>query len=298
MTSDDQRPPELGGTPEDEHSVGEMESADQFVRAHDFIEALRADRRPLRADSDEATLHLHETAALLRAVSPESATVDPAFAARLFDRLETERRHMPIVRQEISDMATAPSADSISPLVSPEPDAPRRGLSRRGLLWGGLGAAAAAVAGAAVTSAVERPATPPSEPLTPAGAGQWIAVAAVSLLPLGAVRRFEAGAVIGYLQHTSSGFLALSGVCTHMACLLTWNAGEKTFDCPCHGVQFLTNGKAAPNAPYAYAPLPTIETKVEGGQVWVYVAHGPDDTQEPQGVPTPTSHGYNVPSGG
>lgn len=301
MTSDDQRPPDSGGTQEDERSVGEMESAEHYVRAHDFIEALRADRRPLRADSDEATLHLHETAALLRAALPESAAVDPAFSSRLFESLEVERRRMLEVSHEAPELSTAPSATSAPASTPPETNSPRRGVSRRGLLWGGLGAAAAAaaaaVAGAAVTSALERPATPPSEPLTPAGAGQWIAVAAVASVPLGAVKRFEAGAVIGYLQHTSSGFVALSGICTHMACLLTWNAGEKTFDCPCHGVQFLTNGKAAPNAPYPYAPLPPIQTRVEADQVWVYVAHGPEGPQEPQGAPTPTSHGYNVPSG-
>ncbi len=298
MTSDDQRPPELSGTPEDERSVSEMESADHYVRAHDFIEDLRADRRPLRADSDDATLRLHETAALLRSASPDAAQVEPAFASRLFARLEAERRRLPVMRKESPYIASAPDAEPLPTRVSSQGESPRRGVSRRGLLWGGLGAAAAAVAGAAVTSALERPASPPSGPLVPSGAGQWVAVAAVSALPLGAVKRFEAGAVIGYLQHTASGFLALSGVCTHMACLLTWNAGEKTFDCPCHGVQFLTNGRAAPNAPYPYAPLPTIETKVEADQVWVYVAGGSNGSQAPQGAPTPTSHGYNDPSGG
>ncbi|HEX8983643.1 MAG TPA: Rieske (2Fe-2S) protein [Ktedonobacterales bacterium] len=298
MTSDDQKPPELSGTPEDEHSVGEMESADHFVRAHDFIEDLRADRRPLRADSDDAALHLHETAALLRAASPDSAKVDPAFASRLFARLEAERRRLPAAHVASPDIASTPEAEPPSAPVSQEHVSPRRGMSRRGLLWGSLGAAAAAVAGAAVTSALERTAGPPVGPLVPAGTGQWVAVAAVSTVPLGMVKRFEAGAVIGYLQHTANGFTALSGVCTHMACLLTWNAGEKTFDCPCHGVQFLTNGRAAPNAPYSYAPLPTIETKVEADHVWVYVASGPIGSQEPQGAPTPTSHGYNDPSGG
>ncbi len=298
MTSDDQRPPELSGTSEDEHSVGEMESADLYVRAHDFIEDLRADRRPLRADSDDATLRLHETAALLRSASPDSAKVESAFASRLFARLEAERRRLPAARPETLEVAQAPDAEPLPTPVSTELVSPRRGVSRRGLLWGGLGAAAAAVAGAAVTSALERPATAPTGPLVPTGAGLWVAVADVSATPLGTVKRFEAGAVIGYLQHTANGFVALSGVCTHMACLLTWNAGQRTFDCPCHGAQFLVSGRPAPNAPYPYAPLPPIATKVEADQVWVYVASGPNGPQEPQGTSTPTSRGYNDPSGG
>jgi Rieske Fe-S protein len=74
-----------------------------------------------------------------------------------------------------------------------------------------------------------------------------------------------------------------------MACLLDWNAGDRTFDCPCHGVKFLSSGKAAPGAPYAYAPLPAIRTKVESGQVWVYVAgSAANDSSSPADNP----HGY------
>ncbi len=282
----------------------EMARAEQL---NTYIERLRMERRPnapLLSSTDEADAY--PMAALFRAAAPGAADPNPAFLNRLLAQLPASQSEGAPATKPADEHDEAPlplrlhTTDPRARRVS-RPRKQRNGeggVSRRGLLAGGLGAAAAAVVGGAVGAALEHasqpngPSSPPSQALVPEGEGVWVAVAPVSAIPLGKVHRFQTNYIVGFIRHTEEGFSALSGVCTHMSCFLNWNVSARTFDCPCHGGRFTEDGKAAASSPIRYSPLPAIRTKVEQDQVWVYVlppnANGGSYTTG--ATPTPSYH--------
>jgi Rieske Fe-S protein len=281
------------GAHPDEGVMPSTERFEQYTRLHEHIEHLRADRRPPHPEGlSEEEARMFAAAAAFRAAAPRAAEPDPAFVAALRRRLfDSENHSGPVHERVVPPTTAAPVAESSAPelgMPAPEQPAtgrPRKGLSRRGLL-GAAGMAAAAAVGLAGGAAIERAAAPslPATgrvPLIPEGSGAWVAVASAAEVPVGAVKQFVTPYIVGFLRHTPSGYLALSGVCTHMGCLLEWNGPQQTFDCPCHGGRFTAEGESAPTSPVWYQSLPRIQTQVSGGKVWVYVV--PEPAVEPDG---------------
>lgn len=50
------------------------------------------------------------------------------------------------------------------------------------------------------------------------------------------------GEKVGAYRTEAGELHAVSPICTHLGCQLTWNTGEKSWDCPCHGSRFAFDG--------------------------------------------------------
>ena len=50
------------------------------------------------------------------------------------------------------------------------------------------------------------------------------------------------GTRVAAYRNPSGQVTRLSPICTHMGCLVEWNAAESTWDCPCHGSRFEPDG--------------------------------------------------------
>ncbi len=79
--------------------------------------------------------------------------------------------------------------------------------------------------------------------------------------------RFKAAYAI-WVVRESTGFYALSTVCTHLGCTPNWLSGDEKFKCPCHGSGFLRTGINVEGP----APRPLERFKIglaEDGQILI-----------------------------
>ncbi|NHN47430.1 FAD-dependent oxidoreductase [Halostella sp. JP-L12] len=76
--------------------------------------------------------------------------------------------------------------------------------------------------------------------------GDWATkplTSVVTLSPGDATVTREGGSVVGTYRDADGKEYKVSAVCPHMGCLLEWNDGEKSWDCPCHGSRFTYEGE-------------------------------------------------------
>ena len=86
--------------------------------------------------------------------------------------------------------------------------------------------------------------------------------------PVGQARLIPAGKEpIWVVRVDHDNLVALSGICTHVRCVLGWNGTSETFDCPCHKGSFDLNGNVLGGP--ARSPLSRYRVETQLGQVFV-----------------------------
>ncbi len=89
----------------------------------------------------------------------------------------------------------------------------------------------------------------------------------------GKVSDFKTGEVVPFRKEKTfvvrlgGGFLAISSVCTHLHCIVNWNAVTKRFECPCHGAKFNEEGEVLAGPPPR--PLDIHKLEIAAGNVVV-----------------------------
>lgn len=76
-------------------------------------------------------------------------------------------------------------------------------------------------------------------------------------LQQGSVVKYQ-GKTLAVYRDEHGALYCLSSICPHMGCTVSWNAAEKSWDCPCHGSRFDIEGKLL-NGP-AVSDLSPVDT--------------------------------------
>jgi len=109
-------------------------------------------------------------------------------------------------------------------------------LAAGGLAWGmGMGIPAAMYLWPARSSG-------PAESMLSAGPAAEIAVGQAKMIQ-------SQGKPIIVIRLKEGQFKAFSAICTHLGCVVQWDAGRRVIACPCHAGEFSTDGKVIAGPP-------------------------------------------------
>jgi cytochrome b6-f complex iron-sulfur subunit len=210
------------------------------------VEDLLQDRRPERTPlADEDALRARQTAAMLRAAKPGAGLPSKEFLERMQDS----------IHGWVGERSARPQ--------------PAERPSRRSLLITGAAGIAAGVAAILGIQQVVKPESKTAQRQLVEQNGIWKQVRALADLPEATPVAFRSGAIEGFLIRQGQEVKGLSGICTHMACILNYSKFRDRFECPCHGATFEKDGQPT-NYSSPLAPLPSLQVRVEKGQVQVF----------------------------
>jgi cytochrome b6-f complex iron-sulfur subunit len=209
------------------------------------VEDLLQDRRPERTPlADDDALRARQTAAMLRAAKPGAGLPSKEFLERMQGS----------IRELVGERSARPQ--------------PAERPSRRSLLLTGAAGIAAGVAAVLGIQQVGKPGAKTARQLVEQN-GSWKPVKALVDLPEATPVAFRSGAIEGFLIRQGQEVKGLSGVCTHMACILNYSKFRDRFECPCHGATFEKDGQPT-NYSSPLSPLPSLQVRVDKGQVQVF----------------------------
>jgi cytochrome b6-f complex iron-sulfur subunit len=72
-----------------------------------------------------------------------------------------------------------------------------------------------------------------------------------------------------FIVGSEQGAMALSPVCTHLGCLVNWDANRQEFLCPCHGAKYSMRGEII-SGPQS-RPLMQLPLRIENSKVYLGV---------------------------
>ena len=115
----------------------------------------------------------------------------------------------------------------------------------------------------------------------------WISVGPIENYPIGIPTLFSFtrtiingwektvnsyGVYITRKGESQSDVSALSNLCTHLSCRVTWKDDNQEYRCPCHDAIFDIDGNVISGPPPK--PLYEYETKVEDGVLFIHFVEG------------------------
>lgn len=92
-------------------------------------------------------------------------------------------------------------------------------------------------------------------------------VGKISEVPDGGAKIFQFNEDKVIVTNVGGALTAVSAVCTHLGCLVTWKADIKEYFCPCHGAKYKQTGEII-SGPQP-KPLKLYKAKIDGDNIVV-----------------------------
>jgi cytochrome b6-f complex iron-sulfur subunit len=98
--------------------------------------------------------------------------------------------------------------------------------------------------------------------------GGRVLAGTLDTLPVGSGAVVAVGSKPAVVVNTTAGIKAYSAICTHLGCIVAWDAPANLIICPCHDGRFNPATGAVVSGPPP-APLAPLTTVIEGNDIYI-----------------------------